>query len=50
MNEELTCVTCGGTMTLDDSGVSFHLTDDGMVDYDQDGDHTPVDDSTYGIL
>lgn len=33
------CDECGNEMTVDENGISNHLTKDGEIDYDQDANH-----------
>ena len=40
-----TCYACGNEMIIDENEISYHLDEDGNVDYDQDADHVAIDES-----
>lgn len=46
----LTCAECGQAMRIEVTEVSHHVTDDGSIDYDADGDHVALSDEGYGLL
>ena len=41
---QLRCFECGTEMTIDDSGASYHVDDNGEIDHDLDGEHVAFPD------